>query len=117
MWFKNVRAYRLTQPFNLSPEKLAQKLVARSFVPCGKSQAVSAGWVSPLGEESEELVHAAAGRLLIKLKREEKLLPSTVVREQLDATRGEAEQRELRIKIVELQQKVTMMLEAMRGKR
>ena len=39
------------------------------------------------------------------------------LREQLDATRGEAEQRELRIKIAELQQKVTMMLEAMRGQR
>ena len=39
------------------------------------------------------------------------------LREQLDATRGEAEQRELRIKIAELQQKVAMMLEAMRGKR
>ena len=42
------------------------------------------GWVPPMGEDAEELVHAAAGRLLIKLKREEKLLPSTVVREQLD---------------------------------
>ena len=39
------------------------------------------------------------------------------LREQLDATRGEAEQRELRTKIAELQQKVTMMLEAMRGQR
>jgi len=84
MWFKNVRAYRLTQPFDLSPEKLAQKLVARSFVPCAKSQAVAAGWVPPLGEESEELVHAAGGRILLKLKREEKLLPATVVREQLE---------------------------------
>ena len=39
------------------------------------------------------------------------------LREQLDATHGEAEQRALRTKIAELQQKVTMMLEAMRGKR
>ena len=84
MWFKNVRAYRLTKPFDLSPEMLGQKLVGRSFVPCAKSQAQSLGWVPPLGEESEELVHAAAGRILLKLKREEKLLPSTVVREQLD---------------------------------
>lgn len=84
MWFKNVRAYRLTKPFDLSPEMLGQKLVGRSFVPCAKSQAQSAGWVPPLGEASEELVHAAAGRMLLKLKREEKLLPSTVVREQLD---------------------------------
>jgi len=84
MWFKNIRAYRLTKPFDLSPEALAQKLAARSFVPCGKSQPASAGWVAPLGEESGTLVHAAAGRILLKLKREEKLLPSTVVREQLE---------------------------------
>jgi recombination associated protein RdgC len=84
MWFKNIRAYRLTKPFDLSPEALAEKLTPRGFVPCGKSQAAAIGWVAPLGEQSEELVHAAAGRILLKLKREEKLLPSTVVREQLD---------------------------------
>jgi recombination associated protein RdgC len=84
MWFKNIRAYRLTQPFTLSPEQLGKQLAARSFVPCAKSQAVAFGWVPPLDGESEALVHAAAGRLLLKMKREEKLLPSTVVREQLE---------------------------------
>ena len=84
MWFKNIRAFRLTKPFDLSPEALGEKLAPRSFVPCAKSQAVAFGWVPPLGEESGELVHAAAGRILLKLKREEKLLPSTVVREQLE---------------------------------
>jgi len=39
------------------------------------------------------------------------------LREQLDSTQGEAQQRELKVKIAELQQKVAMMLEAMRGKR
>jgi recombination associated protein RdgC len=84
MWFKNIRAYRLTKPFDLSPEKLGKNLAGRGFVPCARSQAVSAGWVPPLGGESEQLVHGAAGRLLLKMKREEKLLPSTVVREQLE---------------------------------
>ncbi|MDG2270959.1 MAG: recombination-associated protein RdgC, partial [Halioglobus sp.] len=84
MWFKNIRAYRLSKPFGLSGEQLGQKLTATGFVPCAKSQAVSLGWIAPLGEESEELVHVAAGRMLLKLKREEKLLPSTVVREQVD---------------------------------
>lgn len=84
MWFKNIRAYRLTSPFGLSAEQLGQQLAKKGFQPCAKSQAMSQGWVSPLGEESDELVHAAGGRLLLKLKREEKLLPSTVVREQLD---------------------------------
>jgi recombination associated protein RdgC len=84
MWFKNVRAYRLTKPFDLSPEQLGKKLAARSFVPCARSQAVALGWMPPLGGEATELVHAAAGRLLLKMKREEKLLPATVVREQLE---------------------------------
>jgi len=84
MWFKNIRAYRLTKPFDLSPEKLGKNLAGRGFVPCARSQAVSVGWVPPLGGESEQLVHGAAGRLLLKMKREEKLLPSTVVREQLE---------------------------------
>ena len=84
MWFKNLRAYRLTSPFDLTPEQLGEKLSERLFHPCAKSQALSAGWVPPLGGESSELVHAAGGRMLLKLKREERLLPSTVVREQLE---------------------------------
>ncbi len=56
MWFKNIRAYRLTKPFDLSPEALGEKLAPRSFVPCAKSQAAAFGWVPPLGEESGELV-------------------------------------------------------------
>jgi recombination associated protein RdgC len=84
MWFKNVRAYRLTSPFTLTPEQLGEQLGQRSFQPCAKSQALAFGWVAPVGGESGELVHAAGGRLLLKLKREEKLLPGTVVREQLE---------------------------------
>ncbi len=84
MWFKNTRAFRLSTPFALSPEALGEKLEQRAFEPCAKSQALSIGWVAPLGDGSEALAHGAGGRLLIKLKREEKLLPSTVVREQLE---------------------------------
>lgn len=83
MWFKNVRAYRLTSPFNLNPEQLQEKMQTGGFQPCGKSQPMSLGWVPPLGAASEMLVHAAAGRYLICMRREEKLLPASVVREQL----------------------------------
>jgi recombination associated protein RdgC len=84
MWFKNVRAYRLQTPFDLSVEQLGEKLARRAFQPCAKSQALSLGWVAPLGDESSELTHAAGGRILLKLKREEKLLPASVVREQVE---------------------------------
>ena len=94
MWFKTIRAYRLSQPFDLSPETLGEQLAQRAFSPCAKSQPVSIGWVPPLGSESGELVHAAGGRLLLKLRREERLLPATVVREQLEEKIAEIEERD-----------------------
>jgi len=96
MWFKNIRAYRLTSPFELSAEQLETQLSGGVFTPCAKSQALSMGWVPPLGDEAELLVHAANGRLLLCLKREEKLLPSTVVREQLEEKVAEIQNEQAR---------------------
>ncbi len=84
MWFKNIRAYRLTQSFDLSAEQLEQQLDGKRFEPCAKSQPLAMGWVAPLGDNTEALVHAAGGCILLCLKREEKILPSTVVKEQLE---------------------------------
>ena len=44
MWFKNLRAYRLTSPFELSPEQLEEQLAGSDFQPCASSQALSVGW-------------------------------------------------------------------------
>jgi len=96
MWFKNVRAYRLTAPLDLGAEQLEQQLQAQIFSPCAKSQALSMGWVPPLGDDKEALVHAAAGRYLLCLRREEKLLPASVVREQLADKIEQIEQEEAR---------------------
>lgn len=96
MWFKNIRAYRLTQPFDLSAEQLEQQLAGLRFEPCAKSQPLSLGWTEPLGEDSDVLVHAAAGCLLLCLKREEKLLPSTVVRELLEEKIAAIEEEQAR---------------------
>lgn len=84
MWFKNLRAYRLTQPFNLNPTQLDEQLAAHPFTPCTPSQALSMGWTAALGDDAAPLVHSASGRMLLRLRREEKLLPSTVVREHLE---------------------------------
>ncbi len=96
MWFKNIRAYKLTSAFDLSPEQLGELLAKRAFQPCAKSQALSLGWVPPLGSGTEGLVHAANGRILLKLKREEKLLPSTVVKELLEEKVALIEEEEAR---------------------
>ena len=96
MWFKNLRAYRLTSPFDLSAEQLESQLAGAGFTPCGKSQPLALGWVPPLGETAETLVHAAGGRMLLCMRREEKLLPATVVREQVADKIAEIEREEAR---------------------
>ena len=83
MWFKNLRAYRMTRGLDLSAEQLEDKLAARQFRPCTPAQPLSLGWVPALGEGTENLVHAADGRFLLSLRREEKILPPSVVRDLL----------------------------------
>ncbi|GAB3284267.1 recombination-associated protein RdgC [Parahaliea aestuarii] len=84
MWFKNLRAYRLTSPFDLSAEKLEEQMSRHAFQPCTPAQPLALGWAPPLGGETETLVHAVNGRFLLRLKREEKILPSSVVKEMLE---------------------------------
>ena len=48
MWFRNLHLYRLTAPFELTPEGLAEKLAEKRFVSCGRQVEESIGWVSPI---------------------------------------------------------------------
>jgi recombination associated protein RdgC len=84
MWFKNLRVYRLTKPFTLSAEELDEALAQKVFQPCGKQDLQSYGWVAPLGRNGQSLVHATNGYLMVCAKRQEKILPGGVVREELE---------------------------------
>ncbi|MDA8961963.1 recombination-associated protein RdgC [Congregibacter sp.] len=81
MWFKNLRAYRMTRGLEFSAEQLEEKLSSREFKACTPAQPLSVGWVPALGAGAQTLVHSADGRLMICLRREEKILPPSVVRD------------------------------------
>jgi recombination associated protein RdgC len=83
MWFRNLRAYRLPERLGLNAEAMAQRLESRPFTPCRPAQPLSAGWVAALDDSVESLVHAAGPYWLLRLKREEKLLPSSVIRDEV----------------------------------
>jgi len=83
MWFRNLRLFQLIEPFNLTAEQLHEQLEAGRFTPCGGLQMQSLGWVSPLGPDADALTHAANGCIMVCLRREERVLPSAVVREAL----------------------------------
>ena len=96
MWFKNLAIYRFTEPFTLSPETLEQKLLQQPFSPCGGHDEFSFGWTSPLGRSSDALIHANNGFMMICAKKEEKVIPSSVINEMLQDRISEIEEREAR---------------------
>jgi recombination associated protein RdgC len=84
MWFRNLRPYRLGARLGITTEDLEQRLAGRVFVPCRPAQPLSTGWVPALGDKAETLVHAAGPYWLVRLQREEKLLPASVVRDEVN---------------------------------
>jgi recombination associated protein RdgC len=67
----------------MAPEKLAEELQNYAFREVRPGEQLSRGFVSPQGEENSPLVHAANGFMLICLRTEEKIVPTSVVREKL----------------------------------
>ncbi|MCG5499848.1 recombination-associated protein RdgC [Ectothiorhodospira lacustris] len=105
--FKNARLFRLEDALGLDAMALEQQLTNRRFQPCGPLTLSTMGWSEPLGGETQALVHEAAGCLLICAKRQERLLPASVVAEVLEErvsdietaegrTVGRAERRQLK---------------------
>ncbi|QTH65056.1 recombination-associated protein RdgC [Psychrosphaera ytuae] len=83
MWFNNALIYKFTKPFDLTAEQIAEQLQTHVFRPCGSQDQMKQGWV-PAIPGTEALLHAANTCYLISLKTEEKILPTTVVKEALE---------------------------------
>jgi recombination associated protein RdgC len=94
--FKNVRLFKLDDPSSIVPETLEAKLAERRFRPCGPLESATMGWSPPLGESTTALVHAADDCLLVCARRQERLLPSSVIAETVDERAVEIEEREAR---------------------
>ncbi len=84
MWFRNLQLYRLGRPFDVAPEVFAEQLNADVFKGCSSMDMLTYGWAPPLGRHSQQLVHAASGYLMVCLRKEEKIIPASVVRQLLD---------------------------------
>lgn len=96
MWFNNLQIYRFTKPFSFSFDELDEKLSKLSFKSCSSLQPASLGWVMPLGRYGSQYIHVANGHVMICLKKEEKILPASVVREILTDKVAEIEESQAR---------------------
>ncbi|WP_432453662.1 MULTISPECIES: recombination-associated protein RdgC [unclassified Agarivorans] len=83
MWFKNLMLFRITKELELEPEKLDATLDELSFSPCGSQDLSKFGWVAPMGKFGQSLIHVVGNEYLVCAKKEEKMLPASVIRDTL----------------------------------
>ncbi len=96
MWFRHLQIYQLTEAFALSSDALHQALLQNSFKPCQGQDAFRMGFTSPLGKHSEQLVHESNGCFMLCMRREDRLLPASVIREAVQEKVDEIELQENR---------------------
>lgn len=81
MWFKNLRAYRVTQKIDLSVDRLEEELKKQAYKPCSSLDFSRYGWVPPLGKHSDMLTHSCDGYIMICARKQEKILPPAAINE------------------------------------
>lgn len=97
MWFRNLLVYRLTQDIDLSTEALESALASKPAKPCTNQEMATYGFVAPFGKGADApLAHASQDFLLIAARKEERILPSSVVRDALKEKVDEIEAAESR---------------------
>lgn len=80
MFFKNLLAYRLTQDIDLSAETLEAALASKPARACASQELSTYGFIAPFGKgEDAPLVHVSGDFLLVSARKEERILPGTVV--------------------------------------
>lgn len=95
MWFKNILFYRFTKPVETSVEALEEFLSESPFKPCGPQDTYQLGWASPL-TKSEQYVHVTGAHWMICLQKQERILPSSVINEQVQEKVNELEEQQHR---------------------
>jgi recombination associated protein RdgC len=83
-WYSTISAYKYNDKFNISEEEFLEKLKEHKIEPCGKSSLKTIGWDPLLIDDDSTLCIKASGAYLLKLKIEEKLIPSAIVKEETE---------------------------------
>tara|TARA_Y100001938_G_scaffold94767_1_gene129846 strand:- start:217 stop:1374 length:1158 start_codon:yes stop_codon:yes gene_type:complete len=81
MIFKNAKIYTFTQPLTLTSEMLEKALGEHEFRHCGSQDLATMGFARCIGGL---FAHSAQGMFTIRIQKEEKLLPGSVINQELE---------------------------------
>jgi recombination associated protein RdgC len=92
MWFKNLKIYRLSPSWAMKAESLEGALAKFAYQGGNTLEMQSLGWIPT--RENGGLVHTVNGQMLLTLRAEKKLLPSTVINQVAKARAQEVEEQQ-----------------------
>ena len=100
MWFKNARIYSIELPDELkqllkNEEELQHAIADKAFRPCMAQEVATLGFAPIFGKNSEAYTFSNAGNYFFKIVEENKLLPASVIKNELEA---EIENKESELK-------------------
>ena len=85
MWLRQAQIFQLTPgSFRTLADTLSERLALLAFTPCLPATPFSLGWVPPSGGEEGRLFRRINDCIMICMEIEEKILPSSVVKQYLD---------------------------------
>jgi len=85
MWFRNLTLFRFSEHAAKALKSLDDKLGEQLLKSCGPLELSSQGFVSPYGRQESTLSHQVGQFALLTVAREDRLLPASVVNEELAA--------------------------------
>jgi len=95
MFFKHLHLYRLHAAVNLDAPQLAKQMACYAAKPLGNADARRIGWAAPAGRlGGGQLLHEIQGHRLLSALRQERILPSSVISEEVEDRVAEIEASE-----------------------
>ena len=91
--FRNVRYYRLEGDWPESEKALSKDLESAGFAPCGPLTERSSGWVPIDSDTGDSLARRLNGADLFRLRSQSRVLPHSVIKEELEARIEEFRER------------------------